>query len=76
MNIQERSIKDRRSGKNRRRYETIKQLLSKDPRRRNAEPRRSEPERRSDWIRVTQWSSIDLKRYAISKYLNRASRGH
>jgi len=69
MEVTERAIRDRRSGKDRRKFQFIKQFLSRDPNLRSANKRRTEPERRADWVRTSKWSSIDLKRYSISKYI-------
>ncbi len=71
MGVTERAIKDRRSGKDRRKFQLFKQFLSKDPNQRSSEPRRAQAERRADWIRTSKWSSVDLNRYSISKYLHR-----
>ncbi|MBI5550636.1 MAG: hypothetical protein HY911_03950 [Desulfobacterales bacterium] len=69
MNEQDRSIKDRRCGKDRRRFPTIKQFLMRAPENRVSDQRRVTEERRNGWVRLTKWSSIDLGKYKISKYL-------
>lgn len=69
MNENDRSIKDRRCGKDRRKFPTLKQFFAKDPGQRQSDQRRVEPERRNGWVRLTKWSSIDLKKYKISKFL-------
>lgn len=69
MNTQERAIQDRRSGKDRRKFQMIKQLFSSDPHHRSLQPRRRETERRNGWVRFTRWSSVELQRFNISKYL-------
>lgn len=69
MDTQVRCMKDRRNGKDRRKLQMIKQLFARDPHQRGLQPRRTEPERRNGWIRLTRWSSIDLERFKIFKYL-------
>ncbi|MDA8138829.1 MAG: hypothetical protein M0036_09265 [Desulfobacteraceae bacterium] len=64
-----RSMQDRRSGKDRRKLQLVKQLFARDTHHRNLEPRRSTDERRQGWVRLTKWSSVDLERFKISKYL-------
>jgi len=69
MSEQTRSIKDRRTGKDRRRFPTIKQFLMRAPENRNSDQRRVAQERRTGWVRFSKWSSLDLSKYKISKFL-------
>ncbi|MFZ1985677.1 MAG: hypothetical protein WAU91_14760 [Desulfatitalea sp.] len=69
MNENDRSINDRRCGKDRRKFPSLKQFFAKDTGQRHSDQRRVEPERRTGWVRLTKWSSIDLKKYKISKFL-------
>ncbi|RJQ65185.1 MAG: hypothetical protein C4519_28655 [Desulfobacteraceae bacterium] len=70
MTAQQRSLQDRRSGKDRRRFPRLKQLFTKDPHQRDPLERRQQPERREGWIRLTRWSSVFLKRLKIAKFLD------
>lgn len=69
MTTQERAVRDRRCGKDRRKLQMFKQLFSHDPHHRSLQPRRLIPERRTGWVRSTRWSSIDLSRFNLSRYL-------
>jgi hypothetical protein len=69
MNEQLRSVKDRRGGKDRRKLQLVKQLFARDTHHRSPQPRRKQDERRAGWVRLTNWSSVDLERFKISKYL-------
>lgn len=69
MNEQDRSIRDRRCGKDRRRFPTIKQFLMRAPENRNSDQRRVSQERRTGWVRFTKWASLDLSKYKISRFL-------
>jgi hypothetical protein len=77
MEIERRSMSDRRNGKDRRRLTAIKRLFSYplglhqqryNPR---AEPgeRRHQLERRGGWVRLSRWSSVHLGSLKISKFL-------
>lgn len=70
MTAKRRSMQDRRSGKDRRRFSAVKQLFRGAPRQRAPVERRQRAERRSGWVRLTKWSSVYLKRLKISKFLD------
>jgi hypothetical protein len=60
---------DRRSGMDRRRAYRFG-LFSKDGvEKREGEERRSRHERRKGWVRVDRWSSVQLERLKIAKFL-------
>jgi hypothetical protein len=69
MTTQRRSMQDRRSGKDRRKFARLKQLLGEDLQNRAVE-RRKESERRTGWVRLTRWSSVCLEKLKLSKFLN------
>ena len=69
MNTSIRSSIDRRSGKDRRNKVSLARLTYKGPERRNLIRRRSATERRSDWVKISKWSSICLSEYKIAKFL-------
>ena len=61
---------DSRSGKDRRRIISLQKALYKGPERRMAiEDRRSQEERRNDWVRIDRWSSVHLPDLKIARYL-------
>jgi hypothetical protein len=62
-------MQDRRSGKDRRKFARLKQLLGEDLQNRAVE-RRKESERRTGWVRLTRWSSVCLEKLKLSKFLN------
>ena len=65
-----RNSSDSRSGKDRRRSISLQKVLYNGPEKRVAiKDRRSQPERRSDWVRITKWSSVHLQDLKISRYL-------
>ena len=65
----ERAAKDRRSGKDRRNFSLFTRFFAPSSNPRSHEKRRVGSERRSEWVRTSRWSSINLKKYSISKYL-------
>lgn len=65
-----RSRFDSRSGKDRRRFASFNRLLFKGPERRKiTNDRRSQEERRREWVRIGKWSSAHLPSLKIAKYL-------
>lgn len=52
------SVRDRRSGGDRRRVHDLDYLSNGGIERRSWKERRSQVERRQDWMRVTEWSSV------------------
>lgn len=69
MKQEERAVKDRRSGKDRREHSIFSRLFLKADKSRYQEQRRLGPERRSGWVRLTKWSSVNSERYSLLKYL-------
>ena len=68
MGIQ-RSINERRSGKERRRKISLSRLLYSGPEKRGDQDRRMPEERRNGWVRVSKWSSVPLWDLKIAKFL-------
>ena len=66
----EREGRDRRSGKDRRRYIRLHSFFYKGPNNRVGQDRRLQEERRSGWIRIDKWSSVYLPDLKIAKYLH------
>lgn len=64
-----RSFFERRSWSNRRNFFSIKRLLFSGKNRRNYGERRSDNERRENWVRICKWSSVPLNQLKISKYI-------
>ena len=61
---------DSRSGKDRRRIISLQKFLYKGRERRMAtEDRRSQEERRKEWVRIDRWSSVHLQDLKIARYL-------
>jgi len=54
------SVTDRRSGEDRRREHNLDYFSNGGVERRSWQERRSQVERRRDWLRVTKWSSVLL----------------
>ncbi|KJS28843.1 MAG: hypothetical protein VR64_22715 [Desulfatitalea sp. BRH_c12] len=69
METQRRSMHDRRSGEERRKFSALKQLFRRNPDSRNPVNRRKTSERRNGWVRFTKWSSVYLKDLKIAKFL-------
>lgn len=68
MGIQ-RSINERRSGKERRRKISLSRFLYNGPEKRGNQDRRLPEERRDGWVRVSKWSSVPLWELKIAKFL-------
>ena len=66
----EREGRDRRSGKDRRRYISLHHFFYRGPDNRVGQDRRSQEERRSGWVRIDKWSSVHLTDLKISKFLH------
>lgn len=66
-----RSAQDRRSGKDRRHLAKLKQLIDTGNPPRSPRDRRTIPERRSGWVRLTRWSSVYLDNLKLAKWLKR-----
>lgn len=71
MGEQKRTMQDRRSGKDRRHLAILKRLLPSDNPARSPVDRRTSPERRSGWVRLTKWSSVHLPDLKLAKWLKR-----
>lgn len=71
MQINKRSFVERRTGKDRRHFFSIKGLFFKKQDRRRSRERRSNVERREEWVRDSKWSSVPLNYLKISKYVLR-----
>ncbi len=69
MHLKDRSSIDRRSGDDRRKFPILKRLFAADPHHRETKDRRSPNERREGWVRMTKWSSMNLSKLKISKFL-------
>ena len=64
-----RRFPERRTGKDRRKIFGLHRLFYKGPEKRKAlEDRRSQKERRDCWVRISKWSSVNLRDLKISKY--------
>ncbi len=68
MSVQ-RAFIERRSGKDRRKRLHLRTFLYKGRERRLHLERRVSDERRSDWIRVTRFSSAPLRELKIARFL-------
>jgi len=64
-----RNSSDSRSGKDRRRSVSLNHFFYKGPERRVMQDRRSQEERRTDWVRIDKWSSVYLPDLKIAKFL-------
>ncbi|MCJ8502840.1 hypothetical protein [Desulfatitalea alkaliphila] len=71
MDTRRRSAQDRRSGKDRRHLARLKQLINKGSPPRSPQDRRTTPERRSGWVRLTKWSSVYLDNLKLARWLKR-----
>ena len=70
MHTIERDFLDRRSGKDRRRKIKLNYFLYKGSEKRNLAERRSQTERREDWVKVSKWSSVCLRDIKLAKFLS------
>jgi hypothetical protein len=69
MTTQIRSKSDRRTGSDRRKIFSLKHFRFHSRNRRKTGDRRLASERRHGWVRLTRWSSVNLSRLKISRYL-------
>ena len=63
-----RAFIERRTGRDRRRFLSLRRLRYSGPNRRCRE-RRNPDERRHGWIRISKWSSAPFKDLKIAKFL-------
>jgi hypothetical protein len=64
-----RSIVDRRSGKDRRRISNRGHFFFGKAARKNLFEQRLQAERRAGWVRINKWSSVYLSDLKIAKFL-------
>jgi hypothetical protein len=64
-----RAVADRRSGKDRRKRLKRGRLFNRKPENRTSLERRLHGERRTGWVRISKWSSVNLRILKISKFL-------
>ena len=64
-----RSMLDRRSGEDRRVAYNLDYFRAGGKERRSMKERRSQPERRRNWIKLSKWSSANLRDLKIAKLL-------
>jgi len=64
-----RNFSDRRSGKNRRRFFSLRRFHYKGPDRRVQHDRRFQLERREGYVRIDRWSSVNIQDLKLAKYL-------
>ena len=65
-----RASPERRSGKNRRRIFSLHRFFYSGPERRILQDRRTPEERRDGWVRISKWSSVNLRDLKIAKYVH------
>ena len=58
---------DRRSGEDRRVVYNLDYFLNGGIKRRKEKERRTKVERRSGWVRVSKWSSVNIRELKIAK---------
>jgi len=64
-----RSFSDRRSGKDQRKFFSLRRLSFKGPERRIQQDRRSLLERRDGYVKIGKWSSVKIRDLKLAKYL-------
>lgn len=69
MSVINRSIVERRSGKDRRRIFTHGHLFFGRSTRKNLPEQRLQAERRTGWVRIDKWASVYLSGLKIAKFL-------
>ena len=67
--MEKRSSTDRRSIKDRRKAFNFHSLFYRGEERRSKIERRSQPEKRDGWVRVSKWSSVYLQDLKIATFL-------
>jgi len=60
---------ERRSGKDRRSFFSLRRFHYKGPDRRDRQDRRSRLERRDGYVKIGKWSSVKLQDLKLAKYL-------
>ena len=70
MSETHRASPERRSGKDRRRIFSLHRFFYKGPDRRDHQDRRSQEERRDGWVRISKWSSVNMRDLKIAKYVH------
>ena len=60
---------DRRSGEDRRVVYNLDYFLNGGIERRKEKERRTKVERRSGWVRVSKWSSVNIRELKIAKFV-------
>lgn len=73
MQMNKRAFIERRSGKDRRRFFSIKGLFYRKHDRRTSLERRSNTEHRQNWVRAGRWASVPVNQLKISKYILKGS---
>ena len=69
MSTERRSLYDRRSINDRRKTINIHGIFYSERERRGMEDRKSHPEKRKGWVRISKWSSVYLWDLKIAKFL-------
>ena len=64
-----RESSERRSGKDRRKIINLHRLFYRGPEKRDHGERRLQSERREGWVRINKWSSVEIQRLKIAKYI-------
>jgi hypothetical protein len=64
-----RNFSDRRSGKDRRKFFSLRRFNYKGPDRRIQQDRRSRLERRDGYVKIGKWSSVKIRDLKLAKYL-------
>lgn len=71
MPIGKRAFIERRSGRNRRRFPSVRGFFFGGKERRKSSERRTGIERRDGWVHISKWSSVPLKQLKISKFIKK-----
>jgi len=69
ISVINRSIVERRSGKDRRRIFNHGHFFFRGAKRKNLLEQRSQAERRVGWVRINKWASVYLSDLKIAKFL-------
>ncbi len=70
MSETHRAYSERRSGKDRRRIFSLHRFFYNGPERRDLKDRRSQEEKRDGWVRISKWSSVNIRELKIAKYVH------
>ena len=70
MPATKRTLLERRSGKDRRKFFSLHRFLYRGDQRRVLQNRRSHAERRAGWVRISKWSSVNLQDLKIARYVH------